>query len=58
MGDCQCLWTMVRTDQRDLYEGEKSKSHMGMDKKMLSLQFICNKICEDNIVMSLQHVLN
>lgn len=32
MGDCQCLWTMVRTEQRDLDAGEKSKSHTGMDK--------------------------
>lgn len=35
-GDCQHLWTMVWAEQRDLDEGEKSKSDMGRDKQDVS----------------------
>lgn len=38
-GDCQHLWAMVWAEQRDLDEGEKSKSDMGMDKQDVSCTF-------------------
>lgn len=38
-GDCQHLWTMVWAEQRDLDEGKKSKSDMGMDKQDVSCTF-------------------